>query len=312
LNSPDYVALYDAESWLLVHLIVLEGRYQSNFFNYFLLCDRGEDEAKAFAASFDISYVDLDKMLKSVLQAHKVQAAKVAISDEKDAGVANRLTDAEAAGRLAALAARQSEKPDDALQMANEAIALSPTNQDALFALAHVQVRRTDYSAALQAADKLCSLDSLTEQGFAECGQLFFSLAKTVLDRKAAVGVEGQVLAERSRQYYDRAITMNPEDLAACEGMATLLATMRNADYSQAFLPRAQKALSAHPRASNLARALSGLCAEMGSTVMALNYATMWQNAALNSAERDAAAAYVSRLKASADRNNLRTTGGSQ
>jgi hypothetical protein len=81
---------------------------------------------------------------------------------------------------------------------------------------------------------------------------------------------------------------------------------MRNPEYSQAFPPRAQKTLSAHPRASSLARSLAWLCAEMGNTVMAINYASMWQIAALNGGERDAAAAYVSRLKASLDRNNMR------
>jgi tetratricopeptide (TPR) repeat protein len=306
LKSPDYAAMYEAESWLLVHLIVLEGKYHSNFFDYFQRCDRGEDQAQAFAASFNITYEDLDKVLAAVLQTGKIQTMRVAVPDEKDAGVATRLTDAEAAGRLAALAARHSQKPDDALQMANEAIAASPTNPDALFALAHVQIRRADYSGALQAAERLCALDSPAEKTLAECGELFSSLAGTVREGKAAVGVEAQALAERAHGYYDEAITMDPEDLAAFEGMARLLATMRNPEYSQAFLPRAQKTLSAHPRASSLARSLAWLCAEMGNTVMAINYASMWQIAALNGGERDAAAAYVSRLKASLDRNNLR------
>jgi tetratricopeptide (TPR) repeat protein len=306
LRSPDYSAMYDAESWLLVHLIVLEGKYHSNFFDYFQRCDRGEDQAQAFASSFDISYEDLDKMLAAVLQTGKVDTKRVAIPEEKDAGAATRLTDAEAAGRLAALAARHSAQPDEALQMANEAIALSATNPDALFALAYVQIRRTEYSEALQAAERLCAADSPTEKQVAECGQLFSSLAAAIREGKATVGVEAQTLTERARRYYDEAITMDPEDLASSEGMASLLATMRNREYSQAFLPRAQKTLSAHPHASSLARAMAGMCADMGDTVMAINYASMWQIAALSGAERDAAAAYVSRLKASLERNNMR------
>jgi hypothetical protein len=85
---------------------------------------------------------------------------------------------------------------------------------------------------------------------------------------------------------------------------------MRNADYSQAFLPRAQEAMSGHSHAGGLARALSGMCSAMGNNVMALNYAVMWQNAALSESERDSAATYVSHLKGVADRNNLRDAGG--
>jgi tetratricopeptide (TPR) repeat protein len=307
LKSADYEALYRAESWLLVHLIVLEGKYHSNFFNYFLRRDRGEDEASAFAASFDgVTYQDIDKMLNSVLNSGHVQASKVTFAEDKDAGTATRLTEAEAAGRLAALAARHSEKPDDALQMANEALALSPTNQDALFALAHVQIRRADYSAALLAAERLCALDSLTEKAVTECGQLFAKLAGSVKEGKASLGVESAALAERARQYYDKALAADPEDISACEGMASLLANTHNRDYSQVFLPQAQKTMSTHPRAGSLARALSWLCSDMGNSVMALNYAAMWESAALSSADHDAASAYVSRLKAHLDRSNLR------
>jgi tetratricopeptide (TPR) repeat protein len=310
MKSPDYLAQYSAESWLLVHLIVLEGKYHSNFFKYFQLRDQGEDDAKAFAASFDVTYEDLDKMLTAVLRAGKIQVAKAAVPDDDDPGVARRLSDAEAAGRLAALAAVHGGKPDDVLQMANEAIALSPANPDALFALARVQIRRADYAAALQAADKLCSLDSLPQKAAARCGGLFNSLAGVVNQKKADVGVEWTALAERSRQYYEKAITMDPGDVASCEGMASVLGNLRNAEYSQAFLPQAQKTLSSHPRASGLARALSGMCASMGNTVMALNYAVMWQNAALSDADRDSAATYVSRLKETVDRNNLRNAAG--
>jgi tetratricopeptide (TPR) repeat protein len=310
LRSPNYFALYNAESWLLVHLIVLEGKYHSNFFNYFLLLDQGQEEAKAFAASFDVSYEDLDKMLNAVVRAGKIQISKVAIADEPDPGLATRLTDAEAAGRLAAVAATHGANSDQALQMANEAIALGPKNPDALFALAHVQFQRADYTAALQATDKLCSLDSPTQKTLANCGRLFSRLAGAVLGKKATLDVEGQALRERSRGYYDKAITMDSEDIGSYEGMADLLADMRNADYSQAFLPSAQGAMSAHSHAGGLARSLAGMCSAMGNNVMALNYAVMWQNAALSEAERDSAATYVSHLKGVADRNNLRDAGG--
>jgi tetratricopeptide (TPR) repeat protein len=307
LQSREFADLYEAESWFLVHLIVIEGKYRSNFDHYFRMLDRGQSESKAFAGSFDISYEDLDKGLQDALRRGKIQTLKVALADEKDALAATRLSDAEAAGRLAALAARMSPQPDDALQMANDAIRLDPKNQDALFALAHAQIRRTDYSEAFQASDGLCAQDSLTRAAMAECGQLFSSLSTAVSEKKAVVGVEAPLLAERSRQYYEKAIAMDPDDLEPWDGLANLLAQMRNSDYTHAFLPRAHQALSAHPRNGEFARALAGLNASTGDYVSALNYATMWQTAALNEGNRDAAAAYISRLKAEMERSSLRS-----
>ena len=100
MKSAEYLALYSAESWLLVHLIVLEGKYHSNFFKYFQLRDQGEGDAKAFAESFDVTYEDLDNLLNDVVRSGKITLAKVAIQDDNDLGVATRLSDAEAAGRL--------------------------------------------------------------------------------------------------------------------------------------------------------------------------------------------------------------------
>lgn len=127
---------------------------------------------------------------------------------------------------------------------------------------------------------------------------------------KADLGVEAGPLAERSRQYYDKAIKSDGEDLVSWDGMADLLSFMKNADYTRAFLPSAEQTLSAHIRISDLARALAGLCASVGDTRSALNYAVMWQSSALDPARRDAAAAYVSRLQAALERGDLQRAPG--
>jgi hypothetical protein len=310
LKNADYATLYSAESWFLVHLILLEGKYHSNFFKCFQLLDQGDDEAKAFAASFEVSYEDLDKMLRDAVQARKIETIRVTLADEKDDVAPVHLTDAQAAGRLAGLAAGKNTPLDDAFQMANEAIALDPKNQDALGALARIQIRRTDYAAAFQSGDRLCSQDPLTQKSLAQCGFLFHRFAAAVQEKKADLGVEAGPLAERSRQYYDKAIKSDGEDLVSWDGMADLLSFMKNADYTRAFLPSAEQTLSAHIRISDLARALAGLCASVGDTRSALNYAVMWQSSALDPARRDAAAAYVSRLQAALERGDLQRAPG--
>ena len=41
MTSDDFFALYEAESWLLVHQIIVEGKYRANFFRYFALMELG-------------------------------------------------------------------------------------------------------------------------------------------------------------------------------------------------------------------------------------------------------------------------------
>ena len=63
MSSEQFLQIYAAQIWFLVHQIVIEKQYNTNFVDYFHRLDRGEDEATAFAASFTVSYEDLDKVL---------------------------------------------------------------------------------------------------------------------------------------------------------------------------------------------------------------------------------------------------------
>ncbi len=306
LKDADFKNLYEAEAWLLVHLVVLEGKYRASFFHYFALRDQGEDEAKAFAASFNVTYEDLDKMLHDTLRTGKVETIKVSVADEKDAAEPARLTAAQAAGRLAQLASQIDPQIDDAEKMANEAVSIDPKNEDALYALARAQMRRADYAASFQAAERLCSLEALTQKSDSRCGILFYRFAEAARANKASLGADQANLLERSQQYFDKAITLDPNDFVAWDGMAKALTAIGNVQYAQAFLPRAAQALSKQVRNSDLSRSLANLCGATGDLRAALNYAVMWQASALSPESRDAASEYVSRLRASLASSDLK------
>jgi hypothetical protein len=303
MKSESFSDLYGAESWLLVHQIIVEGKYRSNFFHYFALLEQGEDSDKAFAASFDISSDVLDKLLSVTLQQGRVFLLKIDIKAVEQNTVANRLSTAQSAGRLAALAALRSPQ-DTALQMTNEAIALDAKNQDALWALAYVQLRRSDYGAALQASNALCTLEPLAQQSVARCGSLFLRLAEAAVQKKAELGVESVTLAERSRQYYEKALLLNADDIVAWDGEANLLGLIGKPEYTQAFLPRAANILAARPQINDLSRALARLAASVGDLPMAIDYAARWEKTAVDEKSRDSAAAYRAHLKSQLDRGN--------
>jgi len=308
LKNPDFANLYEAESWLLVHLVVLEGKYRTNFFHYFALLDKGEEQEKAFAASFDVPFEDLDKLLRDTLRSNKIQTVRVNIVNEEDSAEPTRLTEAQATGRLAQAATQINPQGVDALQLANEALRLDPKNQDGLAALAQAQLRRSDYAAALEAAERLCTFEPLAQRSYSQCGTLFLMLSDAVRNKKGSLNIDGATLSERSRQYYDKAITADPSDYVSWAGMAETLTVIGNPQLTNAFLPRASQALSARLRDAGLARALAALCAASGDLRSAMNYATMWQISALSSASRDAADAYVSRLSTALERADVKRT----
>ena len=59
--SADTLKVYDAEAWGLAHEVFVEGWHRAEFAKYLELMRQGSQESEAFAASFDITYEQLDK-----------------------------------------------------------------------------------------------------------------------------------------------------------------------------------------------------------------------------------------------------------
>jgi tetratricopeptide (TPR) repeat protein len=308
LDSDQYIYSYTAECFFLTHLIVIEGKYHSNFFNYFLLLEQGMDENKAFAASFDISMEELDKIFHDAVRVGRLSLVKVAIPEDLPTGQAVKLSDAEVKGRMASLAAHYSIQTDEALRMANEVLKTDPNNTSALHALALGEFRNAAYAPALQAADHGCSGSALSQSDFAQCGDIFFKLAQASSSKRAELPIDRPALAERSRQYFDKAIEMDRDDLASWAGMANLFSGMHDVEHAKTFLPSAEMTSYRHPRNGAYAYALSCLCASIGDYQNALKFAVAWKNNAVNESQRAAATAYISQLREYLQRTKLATS----
>jgi tetratricopeptide (TPR) repeat protein len=305
LASGDYLSRFSAECWFLVHQILIEQRHHSNFRQYFARLDQGEEEPQAYAASFDVSYENLDKEMHDALGAATITMIKVRVPDQMDAAEPRRLSDSEATGRLAAFAAVHGEQIDGAIKLANEALAGDAKNEDALIALARVHERQHEYPALLQSLERLCAFNPLSQNGSGQCAYLYADLIYSGAAKNTALGVDAPTLADRSRKYFETAISGDPEDLSSWSGMAYLLTFTHNVEHAKDFLPRAKHVWATHPRNETLARVLAGLCATTGDFDTAIKFATVWRKNARTGASSSAADAYLSRLETSAARKAM-------
>jgi hypothetical protein len=303
--SENFTQLYAAQTWFLVHQIVIEKQYHDNFYQYFLALDRGQSEDAAFAASFNVSWEALDKSFRDAFAARKVEIINVALQDEKDASEPRRLTQEEAYGRLSILAVEHTPQAAVALKLSAQALSVAPNNEDALIGQARAQLKESDYPAALHSGETLCTTDALSQKGAAACGTVFSALRNAVAAKKASIGMDAGSLAARALHFYEQAVTMNPDDLAAWHGMADLVGETHDVVYARSLLPKLDSVQAGHSHVGALAGSVASLYATVGDYENAVKYGVKWQNNALSGSERSRADAYVSRLKDAWERKRI-------
>ncbi len=110
--SPDDPALrrrlmaekYSAECWLLVHAITVEGLQKSEFARYLQLLSEHKSAADAFAASFQVSYEELDRRLGEIITKRMVRTLAIEVPDQPDSEQPRPLASAEAKEKIIQLA----------------------------------------------------------------------------------------------------------------------------------------------------------------------------------------------------------------
>ncbi|HZO22613.1 MAG TPA: hypothetical protein VFB37_08915 [Steroidobacteraceae bacterium] len=81
LKSEQARRIYEAESWFLVRQIVIEGEHRAEFASYLSLLHKGQSAGDAFAASFKVSYEDLDRMMLEALRARRYHELSIKVPD---------------------------------------------------------------------------------------------------------------------------------------------------------------------------------------------------------------------------------------
>ena len=221
LKGARYVEMYDAESWYLAREIFVEGKHRAEFGRYLDLMRQGRSEPEAFAASFKITYEDLDKELVLAMRDHAHVYIMEAPADAAgDRASARRLSAAEVSGRLALASVRYQRGPDP-VQLANQALQAEPANESALRALAQAQLARGAYGEALAAVDKLAA-QGASAAASADSAAILAGLARAAASGRATLSVDAATLKRRAKEAYERAIAADSEDRRSRDGLTRL------------------------------------------------------------------------------------------
>ena len=297
LQTASVSQMYVAQSWYLTREILLEGRYRREFGKYLGLMHAGRSEQAAFAASFEVSYEDLDRMLRDDRSAKPhVFMLPSPIDDSPDRVPPRKLAPPEVSAALAFVNLEAGRRAE-ALRLATTALHDDPANERALRVVARAQLEEGNYPVSFAAVDRL-SGSNLPADAMAECAAILTVLAAAVNAGHAALPVDAATLLGFAQRYYQAAVAANPDDLRSWAGLAGLYGARRDRAAAQALLPQAAEALARYPSNSSLAYALAHMCAQTQQWECAAKFAGVWRENAPTEANRADAAAFESRLVA--------------
>jgi tetratricopeptide (TPR) repeat protein len=297
LKDANYRALYEAESWYLAYEIYVQRKFQPEFKQYLELTSGGKSDAEAFAASFKITYEDLDKFLV-IAKRDPARLFIVPIPLEPpDPSAPQRLSAAEGEARLAELNLLWQRRPE-ALRLVTLALQLNSQNEAALRVLARVSVQDAHFEVALNAVDKLMAATTPSVAALTDSGEVLSRLAQAVTRKQHSIGVDTDILARRAKEAFERALSLDGEFLRAWAGLANLYTSRGSVDAAMTLVPRVEPVMAKHPKNAALARALASMCAQTGQNDRALLFGEYWRSSAVSQKDLDHAVAFISRLKA--------------
>jgi hypothetical protein len=295
--------IYQAECWLLVHLVLFEGNYRSEFAHYLTLIDEGQGPDEAFAASFKVGYDDLDRMLRSALSGGKIRTAILHISDEKDTEQPRKISAGEANAKLAEFDLRLG-RVDAATKRAQSVLTSDASNEIALRVLAKAHAQRQEYAESLSTIDRL-SDSTISAAGLADRAELLTAVSRAILAKEAVVSADPAQLRQRATADLQRAVEVAPEDRRAWARLGADIAERRDAVAAQSYFAKAVHVFYQHPRDADLAAALSEVAAATNDYTNAVRFGEAWRVNSIDAGSRDRVAAYLSQLKTAHERNSV-------
>jgi tetratricopeptide (TPR) repeat protein len=296
-ESADYKTLYEAESWYLAREVFVESKLRSEFGNYLDLTRQGKGESDAFAASFKISYEDLDKLLVQAMREPLHQFVVKVPREPPDSQQPKKLSAIDAKTLLAELSL-QLQHRTEALRFASEALQADPNSELSLRIVARANLQDGMFAAALAAVDKLATLTAPSVAALADSGDVLSRLARAVSAKEASIGTTSDTLSGRAKDAYENAIRLDPDYLRAWSGLAYLYRSSRDNVAARALVARAQPVMEKHLDNGALARALASMCYQTGQTDAAFLFGEYWLDDAITPRDLDEARAFMARLHA--------------
>ena len=297
-KNPETQALYQAQCWWLVHLMLLDGALDPSMSRYVERLLAGEKQQLAFVNSFTVSYELLDDYFRKLRRSVKPRLYTTGFSAASGSTPPRPLDANTFKASMAQLALVHDPKSAPGLQLANDVLAVEPDNERALLALARYDLGARRFTEVAAIVPRLLALENLSAAGHREVAELLVTLAKLTED-----GLPGtqdmDVRADRAaaRANFRRALDMDPADLQSAYQLGWLLATQGDVVGVRGLLPAVEAAFYRRPDSAELAALLVRMHSIAGNTAEVFKYSVAEQRLATTEAERAHAAARVERLR---------------
>lgn len=303
LRDPKFETLFQSESWYLAREVYVEGKLRPEFSQYLSLLRQGKSEPDAFAASFKISYEDLDKLLLAGMREQAHQYVIDVPLETTDGQQVRKLTGVESKAMLAELSLIWNHRAE-ALRLAAEALQGDPANELALRVLSRGYLEDRQFAASLEAVNKLTALGMGSAAALTDSGEVLTRLGTEVSRNHASIAATADSLNRRAKESYERAIRLDPEYLRAWAGLAYLDGVQLDQDAARALAVRAKPLMEKHPDNAPLARALAIMCAQTGQSEAAFLFAQSWRENAPSRQNLDEAITFLASLSGQGGADN--------
>ena len=302
-RSPESLALYQAQCWWLVHLLLIDGVLDPALSRYVDWLMAGRNPDAAFAESFGsgygqgASYEQVDEYFRNVRRAARLRTYSTAMPD---AGAAVPLPLSESAYKagVAQLAVSHDARSARGQQLAAEVLAVEADNARALLVQAQSQLAARKFAEADAIVQRVRALENLAGPERRDVGIVEVMLAGQ--KDEALPGTEqldARKIRNAARADLRLALQLDPADPRALHALGWLLAGQGDVAGVRELLPAVEAAYYQRPDSVEFAALLVRMNSIAGNTADVFKYSVAEQHLAVTETERARAAARVERLR---------------
>ena len=302
-RSPESLALYQAQCWWLVHLLLIDGVLDPALSRYVDWLMAGRNQDAAFAESFGpgyglgASYEQVDEYFRSARRDARLRTYSAALPDAGAAVPVSLAENAYKAG-VAQLAVSRDAHSARGQQLAAEVLAADADDARALLVQAQAQLFARKFAEADATVQRVRAQENLSAPDRRDVGMVEVALASQKDD--ALPGTEeldARKIRSAARADLRRALELDPADLRALYALGWLLAGQGDVAAVRELLPAMEAAYYQRSDSVELAALLVRMNSIAGDMADVFKYSVAEQHLAATEAERARAAARVERLR---------------
>ena len=302
-RSPESLALYQAQCWWLVHLLLIDGVLDPALSHYVDWLMAGRNQDAAFAESFgagvgrSVSYQQVEEYFRTVRRAVKLRTYSTAMPD---AGAPAPVPFAENAYKasLAQLAVSHDARSARGQELTGDVLAAEADNARALLAQAQSQLAARKFDEVDATLQQIRAQETLSEAERRDLGILGVALAaQKDAGLPGTERLDARKIRSAARADLHRALELDPSDPRTLHELGWLLAGQGDVAGVRELLPAMEAAYYQRPDSVELAALLVRMNSIAGNMADVFKYSVAEQHLAATEAERARAAARVERLR---------------